>query len=100
MAIEQTIGILTFSLLLGAALTSLFHVLKRLKEGKKVANDFTIVLSIFIVGWLSTEMMTALSGGAYKQIADFAHLFILVAFAVVLTTRWRWAMREAIESSG
>lgn len=98
MAVEEILGALTFFLLLGAALTSLIHVLTRLKEGKRVMSDFTIVISIFIVGWLSTELMAALSRGSLRQVVDSAHLLVLVAFALALSQRWRWAIKEATES--
>src|SRR3989304_2216572 len=97
MAAEEILGVLTFLLLLGAALTSLSHVLSRLKEGKRLADDFTVLISIFIVGWLSTEMVAALSAGSFRQAIDVAHLFVLVAFAVALTLRWKGSLRQASE---
>lgn len=62
-------------------------------------NDFTIVLSIFIVGWLSTELIVAVGGGSLRKLVEVAHLLVLVTFASVLSRRWRWAIEEATKLS-
>lgn len=100
MVIEEVLGALTLILLFGAAVTALTHILSQLRRGRRIMSDFTILISIFIVGWLVTEMLTALGRGSFMQAADVIHLMMLVSFAAILTFRWRWAMKEAEESLG
>lgn len=95
MALEEFLSVATFLLLLGASLTSLTHILRLVAKGKQIRNDFTVVISIFILGWFSMEMFTALSQGYLRDMVHLTHFLVLAAFAVVLTLRWRWALKEA-----
>lgn len=94
MAVEEVLRVLTLPLLLGATLTSLMHVVRQTKEGKRVINDFTTLISVFIMAWLSMEMLAMLGRGLAEQVVDFVHFLVVVTFAIMLTLRWRWAIRE------
>lgn len=96
MLVEDVIEPLIVLLLLGVIVTLLVDIIGRLRERKKIVSDFATLISIFIVGWLSTELVEKLSLSPHEQIFDFAHLLVLVGFAGALTLRWKWAVRQAI----
>lgn len=95
MTIEGPLGASILLLLLGAVLLALANIRRGRKEGEGMTGFSTLML-IFVVGWLSAEILMAVSQQPVKHVFHFAHLVILVIFAVVLTLRWRWAVREAV----
>jgi len=86
--------------MLGAVISLLLvDLLLRIRERKRIKTDFTLLISIFVVGWLFTEILATL-GSVPRFVSRFAHLSVLLAFALALTLRWNWALKEAMRSRG
>ena len=82
-------------LLLGATIISAINVFMHVLKVKKIKNDFSLLISIFIIGWLLSEALLKLGNEFVNSIADYIHVIILSVFAIMLTIRYRWAIREA-----
>lgn len=95
MSIENALGLGTLVLLVTAAVTLLNFTVSQLKAGRKIKNDFTLLMSLLILGWLSTEILAVLRIGSTKQPVDAAHFAVLLTFAIMLTLRWKRAVAEA-----
>ena len=82
-------------LLLGATIVSAINVFMHVLKVKKIKNDFSLLISIFIIGWFLSEVLL-LSGNEFvDSISGYIHVIIIAAFAIMLTIRYRWAVREA-----
>jgi len=82
-------------LLLGATIVSAINVFMHVLKVKKIKNDFSLLISLFIIGWFLSEVLL-LSGNEFvDSISGYIHVIIIAAFAIMLTIRYRWAVREA-----
>ena len=82
-------------LLLGATIVSAINVFMHVLKVKKIKNDFSLLISRGRRGWFLSEVLL-LSGNEFvDSISGYIHVIIIAAFAIMLTIRYRWAVREA-----
>jgi len=66
---------------------------RREKEGRVL--DFGAAFSIFIAGWVTTEILALTLPKEWSVARDALHLVVVLGFAIWINVRWRWALRLA-----
>jgi len=66
---------------------------RRRDEGRVL--DFGTVFSIFIAGWVATEILALVLPPDWSPARDALHLAVALGFAIWMNVRWRWALRLA-----
>ena len=66
---------------------------RRRREGRVL--DFGTVFSIFIAGWVTTELLALTLPKEWTVASDALHLTVALGFAIWINIRWRWALRLA-----
>ena len=66
---------------------------RRRKEGRVL--DFGTAFSIFIAGWVTTELLAITLPKEWSVASDALHLAVALGFAIWINVRWRWALRLA-----
>lgn len=66
---------------------------RRRKEGRVL--DFGTAFSVFIAGWVTTELLALTLPKEWSAASDAIHLAVAVGFAIWINFRWRWALRLA-----
>lgn len=65
----------------------------RRREGRVL--DFGTAFSVFIAGWVTTELLALTLPKEWSVATDALHLAVAVGFATWINVRWRWALRLA-----
>jgi len=66
---------------------------RRRKEGRVL--DFGTAFSVFIAGWVTTELLAITLPKEWSGASDALHLAVALGFAIWINVRWRWALRLA-----
>lgn len=94
MSVEDVLRILLFAFL--ALTLGLFIVPgRRVLPRETVAVDFGKAFSVFLAGWISTELFGALAPSEWSWTEEVLHFSVLLLFAAWMNLRWRWALRRA-----
>ena len=64
---------------------------RRRKESRVV--DFGTAFSVFIAGWVTTELLAITLPKEWSVASDALHLAVALGFAIWINVRWRWALR-------
>ncbi len=80
-----------------AILIFLALILAKVRKGSKIRDDFTVLISAFIVGWMAAEVLALLSPPELDLVTGALHFTVILVFTVFLALRWRWAFRAALE---
>ncbi|HII40076.1 MAG TPA: hypothetical protein HA326_02545 [Thermoplasmata archaeon] len=85
---------------LGASLV-IFLALTARGPAKRAAGvvDFGTAFSLFLAGWMATELLEALAPAAWSEAVGVLHLAVLATLAAWMNLRWRWSLRRAQEGS-
>lgn len=75
------------------------HLVGRKRSPRKESVDFGMAFSVFIAGWMVTELLEALAPAGWGDATGILHFSVLAAFAVWMNARWRWALRRAREAA-
>lgn len=59
------------------------------------AVDFGAAFSVFVSGWMATELLEVAAPASWTEVNEALHLAVLALFAVWMNARWRWALRRA-----
>jgi len=65
------------------------QVVRQLKAGQLVVWSFSTVLLIVLIGWLSTEILSDLTGQVLGGLGEIVHFAVMLLFAVTLTLQLR-----------
>ncbi len=95
MVLEEILEVVTLISLacVLAVFVSRLAVSRRKKEGR--ALDFGTVFSVFIAGWVTTELLAIVLPDEWSATRDALHLAVALGFATWMNVRWRWALRLA-----
>ena len=66
---------------------------RRMKEGRVL--DFGTAFSVFIAGWVTSELLAITLPKEWSGASDALHLAVALGFAIWINVRWRWALRLA-----
>ena len=66
---------------------------RRRKEGRVL--DFGTAFSVFIAGWVTSELLAITLPKEWSVASDAFHLALALGFAIWINVRWRWALRLA-----
>ncbi len=89
----DTVTTLTFLMLGSAAAVFVLQIVRLKRAGHEMTQSFPTYLLVMIVGWLGTEIV-ADYGKAYAQAGQLAHLFVMGAFAVIITIHLRSSLKS------
>lgn len=95
MVLEDVLEAITLVSLASVLAMFLFRLAtpRRKKEGRVL--DFGIVFSVFIAGWVTTELLAIALPKEWSVASEALHLAVAVTFAIWINVRWRWALRLA-----
>ncbi len=65
-----------------------------------MGGDFGLPFSLFVAAWIGTEVLTIVGRESLEEAYDVVHLVVLVALALWMNVRWRWALRKAVQTRG
>jgi len=65
------------------------------RRGEGRVLDFGTAFSVFIAGWVTTELMALTLPKEWSVASDALHLPVALGFAFWINVRWRWALRLA-----
>lgn len=95
MAIEATLELATVIILACVVAVFLYSLATPRRRREDRVLDFGTAFSIFIVGWVATEILEIALPAEWSGAADALHLGVAVGFSVWIIVRWRWALRLA-----
>ncbi len=87
---------LTVSILVSAFILSAINILVNLKQGTKISKDFNSLLLLLTLGWMPSEVISDLIDNSSVTIPSMYHLLITIIISLILTLRWKWAIKEAM----
>lgn len=95
MVLEDVLEIITIVSLAAVLAVFLFRLAtpRRRREGRVL--DFGTVFSVFIAGWVTTELLAIALPEGWSGASEALHLAIALLFATWINIRWRWALRLA-----
>ncbi len=95
MVLEEILEVITLVSLacVLAVFVSRLATPRRRKEGRVL--DFGTAFSVFIAGWVTTELLAITLPEEWSVASDALHLTVALGFAIWINVRWRWALRVA-----
>ena len=95
MVLEDVLEAITLASLAAVLAVFVFRLgtWRRRKEGRVL--DFGIVFSVFIAGWVATEILAIALPKEWSGASDALHLTVALGLAIWINVRWRWALRLA-----
>ena len=95
MVLEEILEVITLVSLacVLAVFVSRLATPRRMKEGRVL--DFGTAFSVFIAGWVTTELLAITLPKEWSGASDALHLAVALGFAIWINVRWRWALRLA-----
>ncbi len=95
MAVEEVPELVTVVLLACVLAVFLYWLATPWRKGEDRVLDFGTGFSVFIAGWVASEILTIALPSEWSGAGDAFHLTVALGFAVWITARWRWALRRA-----
>jgi len=84
---EATLGFLLLAAtILAAGLVS---------RKKKSRSDFSLLMMLFVAGWLSTDFLSSFVGEEWESAISLCYMLILAGFLALMVRRLGWAITES-----
>lgn len=90
--ILELVTVVSLAVVLAIFLTHLAMPSRRRAE---TVLDFGTGFSIFIAGWVATELLAIALPIDGSWVSEALHLGVALSFAAWMIIRWRWALRRA-----
>jgi Ca2+/Na+ antiporter len=91
--LEDTLSYATLVLLVVTASIMLVAVFPR--RNRDWRDDFVVLILLFVVGWFSTDLVSALVVQPVQSLVSLAYTLVLAGFLALVFRRLRWAAKEA-----
>ncbi|HLB67639.1 MAG TPA: hypothetical protein VJN63_04065 [Thermoplasmata archaeon] len=75
----------------------LIRLAKRVRGRGAGTADFGVFFSVFVAGWIATELIDIASPQAWGGGDEVLHFALVFLFAIWMNSRWRWALHKAQE---
>ncbi|HYU07464.1 MAG TPA: hypothetical protein VEM77_09840 [Thermoplasmata archaeon] len=95
MAVEELPEIVTVVLLACVLAVFLYRLATPRRKRQDRVLDFGTAFSVFIGGWVATEILAISLPSDWSGVSDVLHLVVAVGLAVWINVRWRWSLRLA-----
>ncbi len=80
---------LTWAILMLAALIFVYQVVRQKREGQLTASSFSTVFLIVLIGWITTEAVSDVTGDFLGQVGRITHFSVMILVAVTVTLQLR-----------
>ncbi len=95
MEIESILSTILIVALSTASLVTILQLLRQWTTKNKVWGSFSNIILILIIGWSVIELLQVLSLRLIGEVAEMAHLFMMLAFSAGITYHW-WSTSKTV----